>query len=240
MRNVEECLSTSHIEPTHMRQLSALTRLQAFQTWLSSHSFSSALLIQGHSNQDDVHTPLSYLCARLIKKYSKGRHVTVLHYFCSLRPGVQQRRANTSTIISEMIGQLLTDMRLASCFGRNLLTRKDIQRIRSRDLESLCRVFFSLLHRLQGRNLTIFCIIDSISLYELNSGREATRTFLLALRRFLNSRTGNTREDDRAPVFKLLVTDWGSVRVAYSMFKEREVLHMNQDLDEGIEDDVKI
>jgi len=240
MRNVDECLSPSYVEPHQIRQLTALTKLDMFKGWLSPDPNASSLLIHGNSDQADVHTPLSYLCARLAREYEDVKCFVVLTYFCGLRRDEWDLRANAAGIMSEMVGQLLSDPRLALCFDLGFINRRYLEKIESNDLVSLCKLFLELIHQLRHKKFIIFCLIDSISMYETSDRRADTETLLSTLHNIVDGQRGTRRKKKTGLVFKLLVTDWSSSKYAYRIFENNEILNMSEDIDEGEEDNLEI
>lgn len=238
-RQAEECLSLSDLDPGHLRQLSSLTQTDSFKTWLSDEE-SSPLLIHGNFDQFDGHSPLSYLCARLVNEYAKMDCVAVLHYFCSLRSDRWDPRCNAAGIVSQMVGQLLANTTLSFNFDLNIVNGRSIKKFRSYDLTNLGQLFLQLIRQLSRTRVVIFCLIDSISVYETEPLVEDTRTLLVTLMELVNSQRGNRRKKSTKIVFKLLVTDAGSTRYAYENFRSDEVLNMHDDLDDGNEDVLEI
>lgn len=238
IRQADEFLSLSDLDPGHLRQLSALTQTDPFKNWLSEEECSSSLLIHGNFDQLDGNSALSYLCARLVNEYAKMDHVVVLHYFCSLRTDSRDPRCNAAGIMSQMVGQLLSHPSLSFNFDLSTVKRSSMEKLRSYDLKGLCRLFLDLILQLMHERVAIFCL-DSISMYETQGLQQDTRTLLATLQEMVKSQSGSRREKSARLVFKLLVTDAGSTIYAYQHFRADEVLDMYDGLDNGNEEDLE-
>ena len=239
IRQAEECLSLSDLDPGHLRQLSSLTQTDSFKKWLSEEKCSS-LLIHGNFDQVDGHSPLSYLCARLVNEYAKMEYVAVLHYFCCLQTDRWDPRYNAAGIMSQMVGQLLANPTLSFNFDLSIVNRRSMKKFRSYDLTHLCKLFLELIHQLRHTRVVILCLLDSISVYETEVLQEDTRTLLATLQELVNSQRRIQRKKSARIVFKLLVTDASSTKYAYEYFRPDEVLNMHDDLDDGNEDVLEI
>lgn len=237
---IKECLSLSDTSPEHLRRLAAFSHMGVFQKWLVEETSSTALLVHGNFDHLDGNSPLLYLCARLIQEYAGIGNVAVLHYFCGLRADRWSPTANAAGIISQMAGQLLSHPTMCFNFDLGSVTSNSLKKYKKHNLKSLCQLFLDLIHQLRHKPVIIFCLIDSISVYENKALLKDTETLLATLLALVNSQRGDRRKKSAKVVMKLLVTDAGSTKYVYKQFQSNEVLDMTADLDEGDEEDLQI
>jgi hypothetical protein len=226
-QDVQRCMSETHVGKTHMQQLITLTRRREFQDWIKDTSQSSAILVHGNLEPSTFGniTPLSYLCAQIVKEFSSKNGVLVLSYFCGFHNRPRDKNANAASILCQIIGQLLSHPIAGLNDALDSIDRHCIKKIKQRDVDTLCQVFKDLIRQLQSREVVVFCLIDSISFYEIKARQEDTQTVLTALTDIVESQQEGRRKEARM-IFKLMVTDAARTIWAYDYFRREERVDM--------------
>lgn len=184
--DIEECLRLQHTfelgakdEATYIIQSKNLKR------WITT-SKSSELLVNGNridTAMDDV-SPVSLVCAELISLFSLSKSAVVVSYFCGLHATMEDP---ASEWVPEMMKGLISQL-LAQPKNRKLkldlsfIKDDDIERMREDDLDTLCKVFRKLVEQLPS-NMLFFCILDSITRFEVSP--EAEKDAIVVLRQLI-------------------------------------------------------
>ncbi|KAL4947650.1 hypothetical protein BDW69DRAFT_109964 [Aspergillus filifer] len=235
--DIDECLEVAEITPKQRRQVSVLTKQDAFQRWLKEEAGSAALVAYGNLEIDDYISPLSYLSARIGKQYYGKRGYIVLSYAC----GLHSRSAGYgwSEAVATMIGQLLLQAgNLLDLKG--IMSRHDFKGFKKRNLHTLTTVFASLIGQLRSSRVVLFCLIDSISFYEATERERETKEVLSTLRRLVESMRPGKRDTRKGKmVFKLLISEALTSEIAHKYVKRDEVVEMSEDAEEASGDDLQ-
>ncbi|KAI0853566.1 hypothetical protein F5Y00DRAFT_270714 [Daldinia vernicosa] len=241
IQDFEDAASPSNIDSSEMRQLSALTKREEFQTWLREDSSKATKLLIHGGLDDDSSTlsALSYLCARIPMEYLRKARTGIicLHYFCSLQRARRDHPAGAFDIARSLCGQLLTHAELASAFDLSFLDEKWLRGIREeQSFVKTCQLFLRLLKQLDGRKkaMMVFCFIDSISLYETGKLRHDTERLFSSLEEYSKSQRRRQRGKRPKLIFKLLVTDAMATGYVRKYFRRKGEMI---DMDEGDERD---
>ncbi|KAI0436817.1 hypothetical protein F4803DRAFT_540906 [Xylaria telfairii] len=226
-QDAERCLPHNSIEKAHMQRLINLVTGDIFRDWVKRSDKSSALLVHGNLEPGTLSsiTPLSHLCAQIVKEFSNQQNVIVLSYFCGFHARPRDKDANAASMLCQLIGQLLTHP-LAS--AANVIRSIDVhhlKKIKSKDLGVLRQVFSSLIHHLQTCQIIIICILDSISFYEINARLKNTQKVLKTLMSVVRMQQ-QIRGRDTNMVLKLMITDAARSKRAYELFKADERIDM--------------
>ncbi|KAH8878748.1 hypothetical protein GQ53DRAFT_850049 [Thozetella sp. PMI_491] len=232
--DIENCNSHAQVAPVQMQRLSSLTRKVEFQAWLKEVSQSSALLVHGNFGASKSITPLSYLCAQIAKQYDEKEGFLVLTYFCSLHAdvyGPKSTSARAATIISDMIGQILSHPESSSLvYNSESIDRNLLKNIKKQDYKTLSKVFVELVRELRQLKMVVLCLIDSISRYEVPSREKETQSMLEMLEKVVNSQRGNKRSSNDKMVFKLMITDGARSLFAHKYFQPDEKIEVTQNI----------
>ena len=146
-------------------QASAEHLLQArqFREWLVSPK-STQLLIHGNYDSKRLVSGLSLFCTSFVRALQE-RAPRFIHliFFCGLHVDSDvDSYVGARAMIQTFICQLLCQFDFGSAMPSSAVSRELVQ---SGDVEALCGVFLTLVHRLP-RSIALICIIDGIVYYE--------------------------------------------------------------------------
>ncbi|KAI8962533.1 hypothetical protein F5Y11DRAFT_347362 [Daldinia sp. FL1419] len=221
IQDFEEAASPSNIDSEEMRQISALTKREEFKKWLQENNKATKLLIHGGLEGGGTLSGLSYLCARIPMEYlRKTRSKFIcLHYFCSLQRSRRDSSSNAYDIARSLCGQLLTNSELSSDLDLSFLDKRWLQKVLKQDFKATCQLLLRLLKQLDRKKMTIFCFIDSISLYETGSLYRNTERLFSSLEEYSKSQRRSQRGKSAKLIFKLLVTDAMTTSYVHKYFR---------------------
>lgn len=223
-KDIEQCCSPSVVSSNGVEQrLSALTRQDVVQDWLQGGLQASAILIHGQFPSTDHISPLSYLCAQISRRYSGRDGFLVLSYFCSLHADVNDKKSNPATMLICLIEQLLSCRSIESNYNSASFDEHLLKGLKKKDVGVLCTVFRMLIEQLLPCKMVVFCLIDSISFYEVEEHQHHTRTILESMEKLVRSQSGSQRGRQDRMIFKLMVTDGASSMYAYEHFKSEHM-----------------
>ncbi|KAJ6035825.1 hypothetical protein N7540_000104 [Penicillium herquei] len=232
--DIEECLAGAEMNRKQRRQISSITKEEAFQDWLKNQSESSTLLIYGNMDVDDCISPISFLTAT-IGKYYKDRDFVVLSYFCGLHG-----ESDSYDILRIMIGQLLSQAEpmVGDCLN---IPRNEFKGIKRRSLRALNRVFADLIEQLHSHQIIVFCLIDGISTFETSGKVQDTKSVLSSLRRIARSlQAGKRGHSGSEMILKLLISDGQTSGIAHRYVKKDEIIEVQEDAEEASDDELGI
>lgn len=151
------------LDPSCQGQAYTLMRNSKFNTWLKSRG-AQVLLVDGNSNSIALCriSPISLLCATLARSLEDVQSAICVQFFCGLHTSSYDSLSGPQGLVRSLISQLLSFGNFDLAF---INTRTSRDRIQSYELDHLCELFRELLHQIPI-DVTVFCIIDSISLYE--------------------------------------------------------------------------
>lgn len=157
------------LDPSCQGQAYALMRNAKFEVWLKS-SKAQALLVDGNSASVAFSrtSPISLLCATLARSLVDVQSAICLQFFCGLHTSSNDSLSGPQGLIRSLILQLLLCCNFDLRFINSRTSRDQIQ---SYELDHLCELFRKLLHQIPIDQV-VFCIIDSISLYERAEWRQ--------------------------------------------------------------------
>jgi hypothetical protein len=95
--------------------------------------------------------------------------------------------------------------------------------LKNDEIDALCTVFKELVLHMQ-QPMLIFCFIDTISIYETPDRKEATESVLQIL-------TDLAAHQNKAAVFRLLITDPGMSCDAERLFADPDIFLVPRDID---------
>lgn len=166
--NLEECASLHGSLGLRAQDESTwVVQQEELQLWLTLPESRDLLIIGNRSDAalDDL-TPLSLVCAELVRLCSISKDTIVVTHFCGLHSDYDRdERAGFAGMLATLIGQLIHQSK-AKKFDLNLSSVESVRKkIRKLDLNCLCDVFEDLVHQIP-KDKIFYCIIDGISLYE--------------------------------------------------------------------------
>ena len=218
-------------------QALSLLQTQEFQKWIASQH-STILLVDG--NMDSAVgrvSPMSLLCASLVLSVLDHRPAISLHYFCGLHVASNSPLYGPAGLIRSLLMQLLLVSKVIHVDGKllnidhtmfnlnfidNRLYREDLE---SHNIAALCHTFKLLIDQLP-MDITVFCIIDSINLYE----RPEWLDDLVQIVNCLNQITQDTRLQ---PTFKLLMTSARTSRYVQQHIEPQQRVRIRQGRGDG-------
>ncbi|KAF2489459.1 hypothetical protein BU16DRAFT_567633 [Lophium mytilinum] len=142
-----------------------LLQSRQFQNIISSRQ-SEILLVDGNADGFELEriSPMSALCAALLRSFEHMRPgpPMYLSFFCGLHTSSNDPVSGPTGMMRSLTAQLLRMYEFRFDFVDSHRYRDALE---SHDLHYLCAAFERLVYQLPA-NTPIFCIIDSISLYE--------------------------------------------------------------------------
>lgn len=164
----------------------------------------------------------------MYKEYSGKCGFIVLTHFCNLKSNVEGKEENAATMLSRLIGQLLSHPSMDLLYEPTLIDRNLVKKLKRKDVEAMCVIFKRLLGALRSTNLVVFCMIDSISSYEGGTRAKTTQLVLSMLSEVVKSQRGRRRKAGDRLVLKLMVTDWLRSLGAWKYFRREEMVEMGE------------
>ncbi|KAJ5483321.1 hypothetical protein N7530_002567 [Penicillium desertorum] len=153
--------------------------------------------------------------------------VLILTHFCSLHTEIGPR-AGATGLIASLIGQLLSYDSHRVQFDLSQITEHALLRIEEFSLKRLCWLFEMLIAQVK-KGVTIICIIDNISSYEMD---EAVRDLERLVRR-LQTWVIQANQTSSKPRMKLLITDTNQTTRVYRYFQQDDILDLEGDGESG-------
>ncbi|KAJ5730319.1 uncharacterized protein N7483_004827 [Penicillium malachiteum] len=232
--DIEECLAGAEMNRKQRRQISSITKGEAFRGWLGEQSGSSTLIVYGNMEIDACISPISFLTST-IGKYCKERGFIVLSYFCGLHG-----ESDSYDILRTMIGQLLSQAELM--VGSSLtISRNEFKGIKRRSLRTLNSLFAGLIEQLSSHRIRVVCLINTISTFETSEKVRETKSILSSLCRVARSLHAGKRGHSRSEmILKLLISDGQTSGIAHRYVKEDEIIEILEDAEEASDDELGI
>ncbi|KAK4446647.1 hypothetical protein QBC34DRAFT_356278 [Podospora aff. communis PSN243] len=164
-----------------------LMEVERFHVWLGTASSASDLvLIDGYCSDATVESvsPLTALCASLIRNLRSRSSITTLHHFCGQHIGTRDPLHGPGGLIRHLVHQLLSQVLHHPLHNNQISPDMDLE---DQDISSLCRLAEHLMLHLDPSR-PIFCIIDSVCVLEtaLDGWRNDTRTIVETLLRLVD------------------------------------------------------
>jgi hypothetical protein len=176
-----------------------------FKYWVQSRN-SDVLVVDGNLGDGTArYSSMSLLSGMLVQSLRPREPAQVLHFFCGAHNSKSDPVGGPSGLVRSLIVQLLS----LQVFDLNFVNSSYWKEgLRTHDLLTLGRLFHRLLEQLTGT--IVFCIIDSVSVFETNPWLGELRSILQTLL--------DTAADQALDVrFKLLATSttrsrgWGDM-----------------------------
>jgi hypothetical protein len=195
------------------------------QSWLNVPE-SSVLLINGNMSHSSMHhTPISFVSAKLADALHQSSTPALmnLHFFCGEHDGWRENPDDgPAAVWNSLLAQLLLQYDQF-----NFEELEQMSQLETSDVAALGRAFERCLRKLPRGSL-MFCIVDSVALYD-DDRRDEAELLVARLIRLVRVSA------DRGFVFKVLLTaatrlDLDAVD---SLDEESEVLHVPDRLNSG-------
>lgn len=126
-----------------------------------------------------------------------------------------------------LIEQLLSCPSIQPYYNSASIDKHFLKSLKKNNVEVLCKVFRMLIEQLLPSNMVVFCLIDSISYYEVAQHQSHIRTILALMKNLVGSQSGRKRGLQDRMVFKLMVTDGAQTLYAWKYFKPGQIVEMN-------------
>ena len=154
------------IEEPEQRRALWLFQSHRFQEWLCS-TRTDMILVEGNSDTYGMarYSALSLISSVLATELSGNGISRAISFFCGLHNVQSDDLAGPQGLIRSLISQLLNPSDM-NCDVQ--LSNAHLDALSRHDLSALCSLFHQLLTRLPHSGNILFCIIDGISLFELD------------------------------------------------------------------------
>ena len=170
--------------------------------FLGGKGGSEILLVNGNSAATDFISPLSFVCAKIADLISISDQIILITHFCGYHTDeLRDLTANVRGMLSSLLGQLF--MQVVNWDYKHLsldlssVTDEDCESIQEEDLDALFDIFRTTVLQLP-ENTIIFCLIDSLSVYENAARKQHTIHLMRKFARLIKK--------SRNVTLKLLVT----------------------------------
>lgn len=225
-KDVDSCLTLGYTQ-SDVAAARATWVFQAKQMgrFLNSEPKSKLLLVNGNSEATTFLSPLSFVCAKISDLVSVSNQVLSISYFCGRHTDeLRDPRANAKGMLADLLGQLVKQVKSLDQgdFQVDLssVTKEDCSAIRQCDLDMLFNLFRTVIMQLPDETV-VFCLIDSISVYENSDRQKDTIGLMQKLSRLVRKSTHMT--------LKVMVTSPGrSIHAAqWDAFGGKEAQMLN-------------
>jgi hypothetical protein len=194
-----------------------------FRQWVVKTS-PAELLIHGHMRPSRTSvSPLSLFAASIVGSLRNIDRFCSIAFFCGQHTDSDDPLTGGAGIIKSLIAQLLAqrcfdDADLAHISQRvNLsLLKRDTEKI-----QELCKLFALLVRRLRS-DTTLFCVLDSVNLYE---GEEYMQDMYVD--RVLNDILSLTQDKNVKAHVKILFTSPTDTNMIRKGFQQKDILSMS-------------
>lgn len=191
--------------PGQVRGMYRNKRVKEFLTSASPDAILVEAPMEGHEMSRC--SPMSLACAMLLQDLSGHSHAAAIHYFCGLHNKEQDPVSGSVGIARILIAQLLWLQEFDFAF----LTSEWRVALEQGNPQALYKLFEPLIGQL--KTATLFCVIDSIALFEGNRWRDNTIALISELLR--------VAVDCNLQVhFKLLITSSSRSRFVAPLFPQ--------------------
>ncbi|KAI1126730.1 hypothetical protein F5Y10DRAFT_266809 [Nemania abortiva] len=197
------------------------------QDWIQAEG-STALVINGNAQRVARKTGLSLVCARLIHALDelhcsggssiRQPEIITIHFFCGNHDTGEETWESPRGIMNSLLAQLLTQCKHVD-ITKSIKPRK----VDSDDLRNVFSWFRTVFRRLPA-NITVFCVLDDISVYVDNS-YEKDAKFLIS-----NLLKLSREHSSRRASLKILLTAPCWLRMSSSELGEVSTLSVTRPL----------
>lgn len=188
-----------------------------FKGWIQSPE-SDVLAVNGNLEDGTArYSSTSLLCAMLILSLREQQAAHVLHFFCGNHSSKLDPSAGPIGLIHSLIAQLLSIQQFDLSFLR---FGKWEYGLRANDISTYCRLLRRLVEQMSTS--IVFCIIDSVSVFEVENWGDDLRLVTRTLVDTAADNQLNTR-------LKVLFTSASRSRCVNSFLSENSKLHVPTD-----------
>ncbi|OTA60219.1 hypothetical protein K449DRAFT_396173 [Hypoxylon sp. EC38] len=208
-------------------QASYLRKRDEFCDWFSSED-PNLLVVNGNltNPSNSKISPLSLVCANFVANLLDIGCAAPLYFFCSENMGARDRSPGPHRIMRSILTQLLLYLDSYGHLSLGFVNSRRWQHgLQNLDMSVLCESFWELINQLSP--VTVFCVIDGVSLYERKEWKED----LLFLVRELDKMV---HDDMLRPRLKILLTN--SIRATYigqAVDPQRVISLRDSEIDKG-------
>jgi hypothetical protein len=241
--DIQSCIEYGYELPEAAKSCaSTLFRTEAFQTWLSGETLSTALLVNGASDveSNDAISSLSYLLARFIDSTKTTESIVSLSYFCGLHTSTDnsgfQSTPDTSPSPQGMMKSLLAQIIWQAKSKKipmdvSFVTDEQLQKLAGDgEIRTIYDIFKGCFMQLP-RETICFCIIDSVSSFESSEFRDEIINVVGQIRRLTLVHNKNNC------AFKLLCSCPGWSTAVHGVFKPGQVVEIE---DDGVDEETSM
>ncbi|KAI1748297.1 hypothetical protein F4782DRAFT_534516 [Xylaria castorea] len=149
---------------------------QLFDNWIQAEG-STALIVNGNSKRVTGKSGLSFICARLIHALDELRcpdtssvqrpEIITVHFFCARHGTKDESWESPKGIINSLLAQLLQQ-----CQYLDIPKLANLGKVDNRSLKNIFSWFQAVFDQLP-HNVTVFCVLDAISIYVDSFGEDA-------------------------------------------------------------------
>lgn len=189
-------------------QAQSLLAHEQFLSWMS-RSHPSLILVDANIRESDLDniSAISVLCSTLVTSLIQAYpDAVVVHFFCGMHDFLEDAWYGPNGLVRSVIMQLLmklqsTDPKMRTWSLDFIDDRQFLENLEQHCLDDLCKALHALLNEFQP-DTHVYCIIDSVSCFDVSRLLEDLGVVLECLRQIV---------DDRKlrPVFKVLLTNPG-------------------------------
>ncbi|KAF4957445.1 hypothetical protein FGADI_3081 [Fusarium gaditjirri] len=194
-----------------------------FKQWVVRTS-STELLVHGHMKPSRTSvTPLSLFSAAIVRNLRQVDRFCAVAFFCGQHTDLDDPLVGGIGLIKSLTTQLLCQNEFDNADLDKVAQEVNLPLLKRgvEDIEELCQLFTILVRRLRS-NTTLFCVIDSVNVYEdedMLQGMYVEKVLFEILQLTSDSRVKTH--------VKILFTSTTSTNTIWKAFKERDVISMS-------------
>ncbi|CVL02634.1 uncharacterized protein FMAN_00137 [Fusarium mangiferae] len=195
-----------------------------FKQWVVRTS-STELLVHGHMKPSRTSvTPLSLFSAAIVRNLRQVDRFCAVAFFCGQHTGLDDPLIGGIGLIKSLTAQVLRQHRFDNADLDKVAEEVNIPFLRRgvEDIGELCQLFSVLVRRLRS-DTTLFCVIDSVNVYEdedMLQGMYVEKVLFEILQL-----TGDQRVKTHVKILFTSATDTSTI---WKAFKEKDVLSMHE------------
>lgn len=195
-----------------------------FKKWVVRTS-STELLVHGHTKPSRTSvTPLSLFSAAIVRNLRQVDRFCAVAFFCGQHTDLDDPLIGGIGLIKSLTAQLLRQHHFDDADLDKVAQEVNLPLLKRgvEDVEELCQLFSVLVRRLRS-DTTLFCVIDSVNVYEdedMLQGMYVEKVLFEILQL-----TGDQRVKTHVKILFTSATDTNTI---WKAFKEKDVLSMNE------------
>lgn len=195
-----------------------------FKQWVVRTS-STELLVHGHMKPSRTSvTPLSLFSAAILRNLRQVDRFCAVAFFCGQHTDLDDPLIGGIGLIKSLTAQLLRQHHFDDADLDKVAQEVNLPLLKRgfEDIEELCQLFAVLVRRLRS-NTTLFCVVDSVNVYEdedVLQGMYVEKVLFEILQL-----TGDQRVKTHVKILFTSATDTNTI---WKAFKEKDVLSMHE------------